>query len=275
MTLRYIKEISTSPFVILSNLFHYRHILTQMVSREVKGRFAGSAGGLLWHFIHPVLMVLIYLFVFVHIFQLRIGSGGGRLLSAVYIMSGIFPWIILSEGLSRGTSSLVENANLIQKTYFPTEILTAKAVIAPFVNYGVALAMLAVYQAVTQGFWGIAVLLPLIIVMQAFFTLGMAFLSSAFSVFFRDVLQIIGVAVSFWVYITPIFYPLDMLPEWARSAMYINPLFPFVSMYHSIFLEGAIGQWQMPLLAAGWTLCFYIMGAFLFNKLKPEFADWL
>ncbi|MBI5101797.1 MAG: ABC transporter permease [Nitrospirae bacterium] len=273
--MRYIKEISASPFLVLSNLYHYRHILSQMVLREVKGRFAGSIGGLFWHFVHPVIMVLIYLFVFVYIFKLRIGMGGERVSSAIYIMSGIFPWVILSEGLSRGTSSLIENANLIQKTYFPTEILPTKAVIAPLINYGVALLLLAAFQMAAHGLWKIALILPLLVLVQIYFTLGIVFFSATLSVFFRDVLQLVNIVVGFWIYVTPIFYPTEMLPEWAQTAMYINPLFPFVSMYHSLFLEGSIGPWHMPVLAVCWTAFFFLSGSFVFSKLKPEFADWL
>ncbi|MFZ2197952.1 MAG: ABC transporter permease, partial [Thermodesulfovibrionales bacterium] len=90
-----------------------------MVKREVKGRFAGSMGGLLWNFIHPVLMLIVYIFVFVYIFKIRVGSEASTGTSVIYLIAGLFPWIMISEGLSRGTSSLIENSNLIQKTSFP------------------------------------------------------------------------------------------------------------------------------------------------------------
>lgn len=273
--MRYLREITESPWEVLKNLYQYRNILHQMVLREVKGRFAGSVGGLFWHFIHPILMVFIYLVVFVYIFKLRVGTGQGTGASAVYIMAGIFPWIILADGLSRGTSALIENANLIQKTYFPTEILTAKAVLAPFINFGLALLLLAAFRIFTEGLWQILLILPFILLLQIFFTIGLAFLCSAFSVFFRDILQVVQIIVSIWVYATPIFYETSMLPAWAADLMYINPLFPFISMYHSLFISGTIAPWHMPGLSLAWTAGFYIFGAFIFTKLKAEFADWL
>lgn len=273
--MRNIKELFTSPLVVLINLYHFRHILHQMILREVKGRFAGSIGGLFWHFIHPILMVLIYLFIFVAIFKLRVGTGEGTGASAVYLMAGIFPWMILAEGFSRGTSAMIENANLIQKTYFPTEILIAKAVLAPYVNFGIALLLLAVFGIVTNGLWGILLILPFILIVQIFFTIGLAFICSTFSVFFRDMLQVVQVIVSIWMYATPIFYETSMLPPWAADLMYLNPLFPLVSMYHSLFIKGTIGDWRMVGLSLAWTGAFYIFGAFIFTKLKAEFADWL
>ena len=275
MGLNLVRNVIKAPGEILGNLYVYRHILSQMVKREIKGRFAGSMGGLLWHFVHPILMLLIFLFLFVYIFKLRVSTTGGAGTSAIYLMAGLFPWMILAEGLSRGTSSLIENAALIQKTFFPTEILTAKAVIAPFLSYGVAILLLAAHAVVFGGHIGIILALPLILLLQVLFTLGMTFLSATISVFFRDMMQLVQIVVSFWAYVTPIFYPLSMLPGWARSLMYLNPLFPFVANYQSLFLEGRPAPLHVCLLAFAWSFSVFVFGAFIFNKLRYEFADWL
>ena len=267
-------EIAKAPGEIMRNLFIYRHILMQMVRREIKGRFAGSAGGFLWNFLHPVLMLIMFLFVFVYIFKMRVGSGGSGT-SALYLMAGLFPWIIIAEGLSRGTASLVENATLIQKTAFPTEILAAKAVVTPFFSYGVALLLLALYKVATAGSVAILLFLPAVVIVQVFFTLGIAFLTSTLSVFFRDVLQLMQVLISFWIYATPILYPMSLLPEWARTVMYFNPLYPLVSVFQSLFVYGTLAQADVVLMALGWAVLFFVSGAFVFNKLRYEFADWL
>lgn len=266
-------EVSTAPGDIIGNLFRYRHILMQMVESEIKGRFAGSVGGLFWHFIHPILMLVTYLFIFVYVFKMRVGGGSGT--SSIYLMAGLFPWLIMAEGFMRGTSSLIENANLIQKTSFPTEILTAKAVMAPLLSYGIAIVLLTLYAMVIHVS---AVALPivlLILALQTFFSLGVVFLSSALSVYFRDTLQLVQVMINFWLYVTPILYPVSMLPGWAQQVMYLNPVYPFVSTYQSVFLHGGIGNWDMLLLSAVWAMVFFVGGAFVFNKLKYEFADWL
>lgn len=273
---KHIKELFTSPFDILGNLYHYRHILFQMVVRELKGRFAGSMGGILWHFIHPILMLFIFLFVFVYILKVRIGATGNTTLSSVYLMSGLFPWIIMAEGLSRGTSSLIENANLIQKTFFPTEILTAKAVITPFLSYGIALILLSIYTLIfLSGSVNVFIILPLLVLLQIFFTLGIALLTATISVFFRDIMQIVQIMINFWIYLTPILYPKNMLPLWAQTVMYINPLYPLISAYQSLLVNGGQADLHMIALAFGWSFCLFFFGAFFFNKLKYEFADWL
>jgi ABC-type polysaccharide/polyol phosphate export permease len=251
-------------------------MLMQMIIREIKGRFSGSLGGLLWHFMHPILMLLIFLFVFVYIFRIKVGGSGTSVTSAIYLMAGLFPWMILSEGLLRGTNSLIENANLIQKTSFPTEILTTKAVLVPIFSYGIAVILLTLYVILfSHGIIGIIFAIPLVLFLQVLFTLGLAFFCATISVFFRDVIQLVHIVISFWIYLTPILYPISMLPEWAKKVMYLNPLFPLISTYQSLLVAGSLGQWQMISLAVAWALVLFIGGAFVFNKLKYEFADWL
>ncbi len=271
----YCKELIASPLIVFRNFVQNRHILLQMIKTEIKGRFAGSIGGLLWHFIHPVFMLLVYLFVFVYIFKLRIGAYGGAWSSALYIMSGIFPWFIISEGLLRGTSSLIENAGLIQKTSFPTEILIGKSVLAPVVSYGIALILLTFYQVLNSGNLHIILFLPLILFIQIIFTLGIAFFTSSISVFLRDIIQFMQILINFWIYLTPILYPADMLPSWGKKAMLVNPLYPLVSVYQTLFLSGEIQFDHIFFLFLLWSFLFFFVGAFFFNKLKLEFADWL
>lgn len=275
MAIKYFKEILTSPFDIIKNFVLYRHLLLQMVTREIKGRFAGSMGGLLWNFIHPILMLVVYLFVFVYIFKMRVGSEAGAGASVIYLMSGLFPWIMISEGLSRGTSSLIENAVIIQKTAFPTEILPAKAVIAPLFSYGIAILILSVYKIIFSGSFAFFFILPFIFLLQVIFTLGIAFFTATLTVFFKDVMQIMQVIINFWMYLTPILYPMNLLPDWAGRLMYLNPLYPIITLYHDMFVDGRIGHWKMISLSLGWSLGFFFIGAFVFNKLKYEFADWL
>lgn len=273
--LRYAREMSLAPFRVLGNLYSHRHILFHMVKNEIKGRFAGSVGGIIWNFAHPLMMLVVYLTVFVYIFRLRIGSDAGPGASALYLMAGLFPWMIIAEGLLRGTSSLMENANLIQKTAFPTEILTAKAVIAPILSHGIAIVILVGYRVATGVSPVLILLVPMVLVLQALFTLGVAFLTSTASVFLRDVMQLVNLLVGFWIYLTPILYPMTMLPEWAHKAMYLNPLYPLMSLYQSLLLEGSLGPWHMPVLAVLISCGLFMFGSFIFSKLKFEFADWL
>lgn len=275
MLKRRLTEIVRAPKEILTNLFLYRHILMQMIKQEIKGRFAGSIGGFLWSFLHPILMLITYLIVFVYIFKLRISAGEGSASSALYLMAGIFPWIIIAEGLARGTSSMIENANLIQKTPFPVEILTAKAVLTPLFSHGISLILLALYKVMSSGSFGILIALPLVIILQSLFTLGIVFFTATLTVFFRDIMQLTQVLITFWIYLTPVMYTMAMIPDWARQVMYINPLYPLLTIYQGLFVRGSLPGWDIVGLALTWSVLFFVIGAFVFNKMKYEFADWL
>lgn len=273
MRKNYAVQMWRSPGRILANLYAFKHVIRQMIKSDIKGRFAGSIGGLLWNFIHPIIMLCVYLFVFVYVFKLRVGEGA--LMSAMYIMAGLFPWIILAEGLSSGTVCLIQNANLIKRTAFPMEILPTKSVLTPYFSIGIALIVLALYQVISQGFIGILVILPLLAILQILFTLALAFLASTIAVYFRDMVHLVQILISFWIFLTPILYPVTMLPDWARKIMVVNPIYPLVSLYQSVLLTGKMGPLRMPLLAMAWTMGFFLVGSFVFDKLKYEFADWL
>jgi ABC-type polysaccharide/polyol phosphate export permease len=273
MRKQYFTQFVQSPAVIIKNLYTYKHVIRQMIKSDIKGRFAGSIGGLLWNFIHPIIMLVVYLFVFVYVFKLRVGEGA--LMSAMYIMAGLFTWIIMAEGLASGTVCLIQNANLIKRTAFPVEILPTKSVLTPFFSIGIALLVLSLYQVISHGFFSILYLLPVLLIIQICFTLALAFITSTISVYFRDMVHLVQILISFWIFLTPILYPVTMLPDWAKKVMYINPIYPLISLYQSVLLTGKIGPWLMPLLLMAWTLGFFLVGAFVFNKLKFEFADWL
>jgi len=260
---------------ILKNLFSYRHLVIQMVSQEIRGRFAGSFGGLVWHFLQPMLMVLVYLFVFVQVFKLRVEGAGAESFSALYIMAGLFPWLIFSEGLSRGSQCLHENANLIQKTAFPSELLVFKAVLAPYISFGIVLLGLALYRLIFIGFSWHVLLFPCIVLLQFFFTCGLVFFMATLAVYFKDVLQLIAIFVGFGMYLVPILFPESMLPAFAKNLMYFNPTYPMIYPYQRMIVFEDMGDVTILWMLAGWSLCLFFAGSFVFYKLKDEFADWL
>jgi len=246
-----------------------------MTSREIKGQFAGSFGGILWSVAHPLIMFCVYLVVFVKIFKMRAPEYAGQAGFAFYLMSGLFPWMAFVEGLQRATSSVIQNGNLIKKSVFPVEILPAKSILSAFVASGIALVVLGGYVAVSLGNVSALALLPLAALVQIVFTLGLGFLFASIAPYFRDVVQMVQVAVNFWFYLTPILYPLSLLPEWGRTLMWCNPFYPFVRVYHDIVILGSIADTGAALAAIGWALGSYCAGAYIFARLKYDFADWV
>lgn len=264
-----------APFVILRNLVHHRHLLIRMVWQEIRGRFAGSFGGLVWHFLQPMLMVAVYLFVFVHVFKLRVEGAGAENFSALYIMAGLFPWLIFAEGLSRGSQCIHENANLIQKTAFPTELLVFKAVLTPYISFGMIILGLIAYRLIFIQFSWHVLAIPIIAALQFLFTCGLVFLCATLAVYFKDILQFINIFVGFGMYLVPILFPASMLPDLAQKLMYLNPTYPMIYPYQRALVFDDLGDLHISYLLLGWAFLFFTLGSFVFYKLKDEFADWL
>lgn len=270
-----LNDLIQAPLEISRNLYQFKHVIRQMIKSEIKGKFAGSFAGLLWHVIHPLVMLGVYVMVFLFIFDLKVGSSSGTGTSTIYLLSGLFPWMMIAEGISLGTVAVIQNANLIKRTYFPTEILLAKSVMAPFCSFGIVLGVLALFRVLLYKFWGLLLILPCVVVLQLVFTMGVTLFTATISVFFRDIVHLVDIIIRFWIFLTPILYPVSRLPEWGKTIMFLNPLYPLISIYQSLFLTGVIQQWRMVWLALLWTLGLLIPAAYLFNKLKYEFADWL
>ncbi len=271
----YFKEVFTSPVSIFVNIVSYRSLLQQMVRQEIKGRFAGSSVGLVWNFIHPLVTFVVYIFVFVFVFKLKIGPSANAGTSVEYIISGLFPWFLMAEGFSKGTTCLVENANIIKKSPLPTEILAAQSVINPLFSFGFVILVLTIYQAIITGSPQMILIVPVLVLIQLVFTLGVVFLCSAISVFYRDIVHLMQIIIGLGIFLTPIFYHISMLPTEAQKFLYLNPCYPFISLFQTVFLGGSIFEGNMLLLAIIWAGLFFSSGAFVFNKLKYEFADWL
>lgn len=275
MKLDYFKESVVSPISITNNLFVYRNLVVQIIKQDIKGRFAGSLVGFLWNFLHPIITFTVYIFVFIFVFKLKIGVSLNTETSVIYIISGLFPWFFMAEGISSGTTCLIDNANLIKKTSFPSEVLVAQSVLTPFFSYGLVICILSIHQVFVTCSILILLFIPMILIVQIMFTLGVVFLCSAVSVYFRDIVQLIQVLISIGIFLCPIFYHISMLPDFAQKAVLLNPCYPIINTYQSVILAGSIVDWKMPLIALAWAVFFFVSGSFIFNKLKFEFVDWL
>jgi lipopolysaccharide transport system permease protein len=255
--------------------FHHRTLFWGFVRNEFKGRFAGSMGGFLWSLLTPLANLLIYIFVFSVILKIRLKPmETGTDSFVVYFLAGLLPWTAFSEALSNATDAFLGRANLITKVAFPLEILPISGVIVPFCLNGLGFVMFLVYL-MFNGYLHIAwVWLPLVIVVHMVFTLGMVCLIASLSVFLRDIKQFIGTAISLWFFLTPIIYPLSMVPERMRWAMKLNPMYPFIELYHQTLLHHCISFVTLA-YALGLALLCFVGSVIFFERSKHAFADVL
>ena len=254
---------------------HHRTLFWGFVRNEVKGRFAGSMGGFLWSLLTPLANLLIYIFVFSFVLKIRLKPmETGTDSFAVYFLAGLLPWTAFSEALGNATDALLGRANLITKVAFPLEILPMSGVVVPFLLNGLGFVMFLVYL-IFKGYFDVAwAWLPLVVAAHMVFTLALVCLIASLSVFIRDIKQFIGTALSLWFFLTPIIYPLSMVPEKLRWVIKLNPMYPFIELYHQTLLHNYISFSTLAYAIALTLLCL-VLSVLFFERSKYAFADVL
>jgi len=258
----------------LWGISRHRALIRNFVKRDLQARYRGSAVGLLWPVIHPLIMLLLYTFVFSTILKVRVGAGEGTGSFALYLFCGMLPWTAFAEALSRSTGVILEHTNLIKRTIFPAEILPVYPVISGIVNQLIGLAILFVALLLTNHRFSLIMLaLPGILLLQFAFTVGLAWIVAGTTVFIRDLGQIIGVGLTLWLFLTPIFYPPSLVPEGWGMLLSINPMHALVEAYRSVILLGQPPRWQSLVTLGLCTLVTFLAGYRVFTRMQPAFAD--
>jgi len=196
--------------------------------RDVKVRYAGSSLGMLWNFVHPLVLFVTYYFICAHIFRLKLQNPDYSY--AEYLFSGLWPWIVFSEAISRCCGIYVENAQIIKKVMFPIEVLVPSVVFShtfyllfgflPIIFYRGLTAETVSFFNYISGLWVLGFGLLAFI----FITIGLGWIVAAFTVFFRDLQQFVQVILNLWFYATPILYPVELVPTKFRTILACNPL---------------------------------------------------
>lgn len=232
----------------LRELWTYRELVRNMILRDLRTRYKNSTLGYVWTQLAPLLMMLIFLFVFTLLIP------QGIALFPVFLIVALLPWNFCAEAVMGGTRSVIDNANLINKVFFPREVLPLTSVLSSLVNYLLSLPMMFLVMALTQWLilgrlnfsWTFAYL-PVVLILQTLFLVGVVFFLSALAVFFRDTVHLIGILIQFWFFLTPIFYSLDIIGEpLARVIRWINPMASLVDFYRDILYGNTVPIGQIP-----------------------------
>jgi ABC-2 type transport system permease protein len=258
----------------IRKLFSYRELLFTLTKKELKVKYRGSALGFFWSLLNPILTMLVYSFVFSIVLRAGIKE------FAIFLICALLPFNFLSNSVNYGASSIIGNSNLVNKIYFPREIIPLSIVFSNLVNYFFELIALFIVMAVMgYKFYIFLYLLPIIIFIQFFLVVGMTLLISALNVFFRDLQHLITIIMMVWFFGTPIIYPLSMVPERFQFIIKINPMTIYAAYYRNIFYyvkypEGAGFPNTLETLGAlGITLLIFFIGYYVFKRLEPRFAE--
>jgi len=247
-----------------------------LAGRDLKLRYRGAFLGALWAVLQPLAMLALYTFVFSIVLRVKMGSDASPHTFALYLMAGMLPWLAISEALARSVSAIVDNANLVKKVVFPLEVLPVVPVVSALAAQAIGTALLlAALLALGRSLHVTALLLPVLVVPQVLMTVGLAWLAGSFGVFVRDLGQFIGLALTTWMFLTPIFYAPEAVPTAFRAVFDLNPLVALIDAHRSVLLEGALPDARslgiLTLASAG----VFGLGLAWFRRSKPLFADVL
>lgn len=253
----------------IRNIYEYRDMIYSLVRRELRGRYKGSVLGFLWTYINPLCQVIVYSAVFSVIFRVNIEK------FYLYLIIGMMPWTFFSSSVQGGTTCVRAQSEMIKKIYFPREVIPISYVTSTFVN--MLLSFIIVFLAVLTANWGINAVaflyLPLIMIIEYLLALGLAFIVSAVTVYFRDLEQIMGVLMMAWIYLTPIMYDVDYIPEQLRTLFFINPMTPIICVYHDILYYKTTPTTEYLVQSGIVAVVVFAVGFFVFAKLDRNFAE--
>lgn len=254
----------------LNGFWKRRDLLWHMTVRHLRGQYKQSVLGYAWAFVNPLSQMLILTFVFSTILR---GNSEGVPFS-LFLLVGLVPWIFFSTALASATDSVVGASSLVTKVYFPREILPTAAVFTKLVDLGFGMLILAglmLYYGRPPEWTTIWV--PVLFFVHLVFTLGLSYPLAALNLFFHDVRFLVGVALTLWFYMTPIIYPVDMVPPRYRFIFDLNPNSLFINAYRRAILHGQNPGIEKMLLGIAIATGTFLVGYYLFKKLEPHFAD--
>ena len=257
----------------LARLFRYRGLIQSLVARELKARYRGSVLGFFWSFINPLLLLLIYSFIFEYVLPSRVEGIEPYVL---FMFCGILPWTWFASSLTESAGVLISGGNLIKKVLFPAEILPIVTVLANMVHFFLGLPILGAFLlyyrkplAFPEILW-----FPVIVAVQLVFTIGCALILSALTVHFRDIRDILSNILTLWFFATPIIYPMSRIPPARRWLFNLNPFTHLAVSYQEVlFYEGPFGHWMWLAALAFASAAFFLFGYFVFDRLRDTFAE--
>jgi ABC-type polysaccharide/polyol phosphate export permease len=255
---------------IIKDLYNYRELLKTNIKKDVGGKYKHSFLGVLWSFINPLLQIAVYALVFQVILKSNIEN------YTVYLCCGLIPWQYFSSVVLRGAATIIDNGNIIKKVYFPREILPISVVTSEGVNF--LISTIIILGFVIFGGIGLSFNILwyfLILFIQYIVSIGVALIVSSLSVYFRDLLHLLGVFIQLLFYATPIVYSMDSVPANFQWLLRLNPMAYLIDAYRSIFYNKTMPDFKGLLIAFAIGVILCVIGYFIFEKLEKRFAEEL
>lgn len=255
----------------LKEIYAYRQMIFSLVRKELRGRYKGSVLGFLWTFINPLLQLMVYTFVFSIVLPNNIDK------FYLYLFVGLVPWLFFSGSMTGGAACIVNQKDMVKKIYFPREVMPISYVASGFVNMLFCfIVIFAVIIVSGVGVNPVALLyLPVIMIVEFIMALGGAMLTSALTVYFRDLEYILGILTMAWMYFTPVVYSMEMVPDWIKPYFNLNPMTPVINAYRDILYYKQVPHLSTLMQGLVLGIIVLIVGSISFRKLQRGFAEEL
>jgi len=260
---------------IFMSSFNNRRLIYTLTKREVISRYRGSVFGLLWSFFTPVLMLVVYTFVFSVVFQAKWSEGQtSKSAFALVLFSGLIIFNLFSECINRAPTIIISNSNYVKKVIFPLEILPLVSMGAALFHFFISCIVWLVFYLIEVGMPHITLLLlPVVMLPLILMTVGLSWLLASLGVYLRDVSQLVGIVTMVLMFLSPIFFPTSALPESVRPLLQLNPLALFIEQTRDVMYWGRIPDWYP--WAKGMIISSIVawVGFYWFQKTRKGFAD--
>lgn len=255
---------------LVLEVYKYRELLKNNVKKEIRGRYKNSALGVLWTFLNPLLQLLVYAIIFPIILKVPQEH------YVVFVCCGLIPWTFFTASVSQGASTIIGNANIVKKVYFPREILPLSVVLSGTVNFVISCLIIVGFCLVFGlGLTWHILLLPIVLVIQIILQLAISLILSSVTVYFRDLEHFVQIGLMLMFYATPIVYDASTIPEKLSFIMKLNPMAPIISGYRDIFYNQKLPNLKLLGIWGIISFILLIIGLAIFKKLQRGFAEEL
>ena len=255
---------------IFKKIYNYRELLKTNVKKEIRGRYKNSILGVMWSFLNPLLQLAVYAVIFGALLA------GGDNTYHIYICVALIPWTYFTTAITQSAFTVIGNGDIIKKVYFPREILPISVVTSGAVNFMISTIIILAFVLVAGlGITKYILLYPVILLIQYILLLGIAFIVSSITVYFRDLEHIIGIILMAAFYGTPIVYKLEQLPPNLQMIMQLNPMTHLINAYRDIFYYQQMPNMKILGGLFVGAVILLIVGYFVFKKLQKGFAEEL
>lgn len=261
---------------MVRSLWGYRGFIIGSVQREFQSKYRNSLLGAAWTVLNPLAMIIIYTVVFAQVMRAKLPGVDSTFAYSIYLCAGILTWGLFAEIVGRAQNMFIEQANLLKKLSFPRLCLPVTVVANAGLNFSIVFSLFSAFLIISGNFpgWVYIGLLPVLII-QIVFAIGLGITLGVLNVFFRDVGQFFTIFLQFWFWLTPIVYPVNILPERFQNLALLNPMTKLIGAYQTILVNGQWPNWQAlwPIALLSLLLCG--LGLHLYRKHAGEIVDEL